>query len=154
MPRQWHSFVSSMLEAPVLPSMKIDVTRDHSPTPASISDEAWAGLRRLTAACIGLQRSGASLATGPMLALRLAHARARDAVHARLDAERLRADLAVLGLPVLMVASAVRDRTQYLMRPDLGRHAARHSGGPAVGHRIEGLLGASDDRIGRPGLMT
>jgi ethanolamine ammonia-lyase small subunit len=93
-----------------------------APQPAD--DEAWAGLRRLTAARIGLQRSGASLATGPMLELRLAHARARDAVQAPLDAERLRTDLAALGLPVLTVASAVQDRPQYLMRPDLGRQLA------------------------------
>jgi ethanolamine ammonia-lyase small subunit len=97
------------------------------PAPGSADEEAWAGLRRLTAARIGLARSGASLATGPLLELRLAHARARDAVHARLDEERLRADLAALGLPVLTVASAVRDRPQYLMRPDLGRELAPDS---------------------------
>jgi ethanolamine ammonia-lyase small subunit len=84
-------------------------------------------LRALTAARIGLQRSGASLATGPLLELRLAHARARDAVHAPLDEERLRAHLAALGLPVLMAASAVRNRPQYLMRPDLGRQLAPDS---------------------------
>jgi ethanolamine ammonia-lyase small subunit len=92
--------------------------------PGSADDEAWAGLRRLTAARIGLARSGASLATGPLLELRLAHARARDAVHALLDEERLRTDLAALGSPVLSVSSAVRDRPQYLMRPDLGRQLA------------------------------
>ncbi len=92
--------------------------------PQAADDAAWAGLRALTAARIGLQRSGASLATGPLLELRLAHARARDAVHAPLDEERLRADLAALRLPVLTVSSAVRDRPQYLMRPDLGRQLA------------------------------
>jgi ethanolamine ammonia-lyase small subunit len=98
-------------------------TRDQSPTSAA-SEDPWAALRRLTAARIGLARSGASLATGPLLEFRLAHARARDAVHAPLDEERLRACLAALGLPVLTVASAVRDRPQYLMRPDLGRQLA------------------------------
>src|SRR6202043_3878666 len=97
---------------------------DPQPTTSAADHEAWAGLRRLTAARIGLARSGASLATGPMLELRLAHARARDAVHAPLDEERLRTDLAALGLPVLTVASAVQDRPQYLMRPDLGRQLA------------------------------
>jgi ethanolamine ammonia-lyase small subunit len=87
-------------------------------------DTAWAGLRSFTAARIGLARSGASLATTPLLEFRLAHARARDAVHAPLDEARLSSDLAALGLPVLMVASAVRDRAQYLMRPDLGRELA------------------------------
>jgi ethanolamine ammonia-lyase small subunit len=100
------------------------MTNDQSPTSAETGDDPWAGLRRHTAARIGLARSGASLATGPLLEFRLAHARARDAVHAPLDEEGLRADLAALGLPVLAVASAVRDRPQYLMRPDLGRRLA------------------------------
>jgi ethanolamine ammonia-lyase small subunit len=84
-------------------------------------DEPWSALRRWTAARIGLARSGASLATAPLLEFRLAHARARDAVHEPLDEARLRADLATLGLPVLAVASAAGDPKQYLMRPDLGR---------------------------------
>jgi ethanolamine ammonia-lyase small subunit len=111
---------------------------DPRPTTSAADHEAWAGLRRLTAARIGLQRSGASLATGPMLELRLAHARARDAVHAPLDPERLRADLAALGSPVLMVASAVRDRPQYLMRPDLGRRLAPDAGAVLAEHAGSG----------------
>ena len=89
--------------------------------PAVLNDGLWADLRRLTAARIGLQRAGASLATGPLLDFKLAHARARDAVHEPLDEPRLIADLARLGTAVLAVASAVEQRQQYLMRPDLGR---------------------------------
>jgi ethanolamine ammonia-lyase small subunit len=100
------------------------VTSDQSAPLAETSEDPWASLRGLTAARIGLARSGASLATGPMLELRLAHARARDAVHAPLDEERLRAGLTAQGWPVLTVSSAVRDRAQYLMRPDLGRQLA------------------------------
>ena len=74
----------------------------------------WSELRRLTAARIGLDRAGASLATRPLLEFRLAHARARDAVHAELDPAALR-------LPALLVASQAEDRRTYLMRPDLGR---------------------------------
>src|SRR5260370_25611112 len=81
--------------------------------------EPWLTLRRFTAARIGLARSGASLATAPLLDLRLAHARARDAVHAPLDDARLASDLAKLGLPVLAVASAAQDRQQYPIPPDL-----------------------------------
>jgi ethanolamine ammonia-lyase small subunit len=95
------------------------MTRD-APAPPRDRDP-WSDLRRLTAARIGLARSGASLATVPLLEFRLAHARARDAVLAPLDHEALRAELASFSLPVLLVESAARDRQQYLMRPDLGR---------------------------------
>jgi ethanolamine ammonia-lyase small subunit len=84
------------------------------------SNDPWLRLRPLTAARIGLARSGASVATGPLLALRLAHARARDAVHASLDEAAL---LAVTG-PALVVDSAARDRSEFLLRPDLGRQLA------------------------------
>jgi ethanolamine ammonia-lyase small subunit len=85
------------------------------------SPDIWTGLREFTAARIGLARSGASLATGPLLDLRLAHARARDAVHEPLDERWLLTELAELDSLVLTTASAVKDRSQYLMRPDLGR---------------------------------
>ncbi len=87
----------------------------------------WARLRRLTAARIGLARSGASLATAPLLEFKLAHARARDAVHEPLDQARLVADLGSLDVPVRAAASAADDRQTYLMRPDLGRRLARET---------------------------
>lgn len=87
----------------------------------------WQSLRELTAARIGLPRSGASIATAPLLEFQLAHARARDAVHEDLDADQLRADLSPLGLPVIMVDSAVGARRDYLMRPDLGRKLSPQS---------------------------
>ena len=100
--------------------------RKRPPTkqPPPTSADLWPSLRALTPARIGLGRAGASLATGPALDFRLAHARARDAVHEPLDEARLIADLAPLGRPVLAVASAADDRAHYLMRPDLGRRLA------------------------------
>ncbi len=92
--------------------------------PPHDDDDAWLPLRRLTAARIGLARSGASLATAPLLDFKLAHAQARDAVHEPLDSARLAGDIAGFGLPVLDVASAATDRQSYLMRPDLGRRLA------------------------------
>jgi ethanolamine ammonia-lyase small subunit len=98
-------------------------------------NEIWNGLRRLTAARIGLGRAGASLATRNMLDFQLAHARARDAVHAPLDAAKLTADLAGLGAPVIAVASAAADRQTYLMRPDLGRALATGADVALAAHR-------------------
>jgi len=91
--------------------------------PASGAD-AWLRLRGFTSARIGLSRSGASLATQPLLDFRLAQARARDAVYDKLDDARLSDEAGALVQPVLVVNSAANDRRTYLLRPDLGR---RHS---------------------------
>jgi ethanolamine ammonia-lyase small subunit len=53
-----------------------------------------------------------------MLAFQLAHARARDAVHAALDVDALKH---ALGRPSIVVDSAAPDRAAYLQNPDLGR---------------------------------
>jgi ethanolamine ammonia-lyase small subunit len=103
-----------------------------SQPPKPTGEDPWALLREHTAARIGLARTGASLATTPLLEFRLAHARARDAVHAPLDEPRLAADLAAVSQSVLVVASAAEDRQQYLMRPDLGRRLAADSGSALV----------------------
>ena len=84
-------------------------------------DDPWARLRRQTPARLALGRSGVSLPTAPQLAFQLAHALARDAVHAALAAERLAADVAPLGLGALRLHSAAADRATYLRRPDRGR---------------------------------
>jgi ethanolamine ammonia-lyase small subunit len=106
------------------------------PTPPQAApDVGWAVLRQSTAARIGLARSGASLATGPLLDFRLAHAQARDAVHEPLDAARLVTALAGFGLPVLDVASAAPDRRAFLMRPDLGRRLAATSSDALAPHQ-------------------
>ena len=93
--------------------------------------EDWPALRRLTAARIGLARTGASLGTGPLLEFRLAHARARDAVHAVLDEEEVAAALAGL---LLRAASQAGDRRTFLMRPDLGRALDPASAAMLAGH--------------------
>jgi ethanolamine ammonia-lyase small subunit len=98
-----------------------DTPPDCAPPDCPPSEGPWDGLRRLTAARIGLARAGASLATAPLLDFRLAHGRARDAVHEPLDAARLASALAGLSDPVVAVASAAVTRSDYLLRPDLGR---------------------------------
>ena len=86
--------------------------------------DPFAPLRRLTAARVALGRVGASLPTAEVLRFSLAHARARDAVHAPLAAEALAGALSDLGLESVILASAAPDRATYLRRPDLGRRLA------------------------------
>lgn len=78
-------------------------------------------LRSMTPARVALGRAGASLPTSAMLAFTLDHARARDAVHAAFDADRIVAELGELGLAAWRVQSRVSNRQDYLRRPDLGR---------------------------------
>lgn len=112
-----------------------------APTHAPAPGEAWAALRRLTPARIGLGRSGDALTTRDQLELRLAHARARDAVHADLDVSAVRDALAGHG-PVLTARSAAGDRPRYLQRPDLGRTLAEGEAArlPAVGGDLAFVL--------------
>jgi ethanolamine ammonia-lyase small subunit len=88
----------------------------------SVSDSKLPRLRDFTSARVGLSRAGNSLPTSELLKLQLAHARAREAVQSKLDAQ-------LLGLEVkpLVVQSAARDRATYLRRPDLGRQLSDES---------------------------
>jgi ethanolamine ammonia-lyase small subunit len=89
---------------------------------ARTSSELAARLRALTPARVGLERTGVSQTTRDLLAFQRAHAQARDAVHAQLDAASLSASLErFTGTEVLRLHSAAPDRTTYLQRPDLGR---------------------------------
>jgi ethanolamine ammonia-lyase small subunit len=81
-----------------------------------------ARLRALTPARVGLGRTGASQQTCDLLAFQSAHAQARDAVYARLDAPAMAAAIGeATGGEVLRLHSAAADRATYLQRPDLGR---------------------------------
>jgi ethanolamine ammonia-lyase small subunit len=89
--------------------------------------DPWHSLRKITAARIALGRSGGSLPTREALEFRLAHALARDAVHSAFDADALAVELRALGIETLVAESAVRDRAEFLQRPDLGRCLAQAS---------------------------
>ena len=90
---------------------------DSPPVPGN----SWQALRQLTQARIALGRSGVSLPTAAQLDFQLAHARARDAVHAQLDAGALAQVFTASGQECLILHSAAPDRRSYLQRPDLGR---------------------------------
>ena len=94
---------------------------DGARRPAPVEPGPWSQLRRHTPARIGLARTGASIATAPLLDFKLAHARARDAVNEDLDVARLVADVSALGSTAVVVESAVDSRQTYPLRPDLGR---------------------------------
>ncbi len=78
-------------------------------------------LRQFTMARVGLGRAGNSLQTSELLDFRLAHARARDAVHSPFDVRSLLLEIRQLNLETIAVESVARDRTEYLRRPDRGR---------------------------------
>src|SRR5580693_1363656 len=95
--------------------------------PTEMSHAAREALRSYTPARIGLERTGVSLATRPLLDFQLAHARARDAVHAAMDVRMMCDELRRDGLPVLALKSQAGDRNIYLRRPDLGRRLSEDS---------------------------
>jgi ethanolamine ammonia-lyase small subunit len=97
------------------------------PAPAEMSPAAREALRSYTPARVGLERTGVSLATRPLLDFQLAHARARDAVHAAMDVRMMCDELRRDGLPVLALKSQAGDRNIYLRRPDLGRRLSEDS---------------------------
>jgi ethanolamine ammonia-lyase small subunit len=82
-----------------------------------IPRDAWADLRRFTAARIGLGRAGHAVPTREIVEFGIAHAGARDAVWTAWDVEG-----AAGRIPgARIVRSNAPDRPTYLRRPDLGR---------------------------------
>jgi ethanolamine ammonia-lyase small subunit len=86
-----------------------------------VVQDFWKTLSRTTQARIALGRAGASLPTQEVLNFSLAHARARDAVHAPFDHQKIEAKIKALGFETIIVESAAPDRASYLRRPDWGR---------------------------------
>src|SRR3984957_20475630 len=96
-------------------------------TLTEMSRAAREALQSYTPARIALERTGVSLATRPLLDFQLAHARARDAVHAAIDVRMLCDELRRCGLPALALQSQAGDRASFLRRPDLGRALSEDS---------------------------
>ncbi|HEY4251938.1 MAG TPA: ethanolamine ammonia-lyase subunit EutC [Roseomonas sp.] len=100
----------------------------------------WQDLRRFTQARVGLGRAGHALPTAAHLDFQEAHARARDAVWSAFDAARLATDCAGFGVPVRRVASLVRDRREFLLRPDLGRRIAEPDRARLMAEAVPGRI--------------
>lgn len=87
---------------------------DHRP-------DAWARVRDLTPARIGLGRHGAAQPTSSKLSFAAAHAAARDAVHSGdAGSSGIESGLSFLA-DAPLVRSRAGNRSEYLRRPDLGR---------------------------------
>lgn len=98
-----------------------DPTKNSPSDVVSTVEDPWSALREFTTARIALGRTGGSQRTASILDFRLAHARARDAVHAPLDVVALTAALTAAGRSSITLATAVANRQDHLLRPDLGR---------------------------------
>lgn len=88
---------------------------------SEIIENPWTRLRSFTRARLALGRAGDSLPTTEVLDFALAHAQARDAVDNALDVDSLERDLVASSFKSIAVQSAIKDRAEYLRRPDLGR---------------------------------
>jgi ethanolamine ammonia-lyase small subunit len=86
-----------------------------------IQADAWSALRSLTAARIAIGHTGGAIPLKEVLALRMAHAHARDAVYAPMDKKVLLDALDDFGLPVILSSSQAKNREEYLLDPGLGR---------------------------------
>src|SRR5438093_2541272 len=78
-------------------------------------------IRARTPARILVGRAGPAYRTATQLELRQDHAAALDAVHAELDLDRDFGGEFIRRWGLFEVTTRARDKTEYLMRPDLGR---------------------------------
>ena len=79
-------------------------------------------VRARTPARLLVGRAGAAYRTGTQLDLREAHAAARDAVRAELDLNSALGAAFVEHWNLFEARTQARDKDEYLLRPDLGRH--------------------------------
>lgn len=83
--------------------------------------DEWHSLKAFTQARIALGRTGTSIPLKESLQFKLAHAYARDAVFAKLNAKKFEDTFNGWHLPYYLLHSKATDRNIFLQRPDLGR---------------------------------
>ncbi len=99
--------------------------------------DAWQFLQNYTPARIARGRAGHSIPTSELLKFQADHAQARDAVYSSLDILQLNESISkAFDLQILTLKSEIKNRTQYLQRPDLGRTLSQQS--------REELMGVND----------
>jgi ethanolamine ammonia-lyase small subunit len=86
-----------------------------------VQQDEWASLKEYTAARIALGRTGTAEPLQSLLAFRLAHANARDAVYAVLDQPMLLQELQSLQQAAFTLTTKAAGRSEYLQYPDRGR---------------------------------
>jgi len=91
------------------------------PNQNNTEKDNWEFLKKHTNARIALGHAGISLPTKELLAFRLAHAQARDAVYSELDSSKLIIQLSKLGFDYLKIKSSSNSRNEYLKNPNTGR---------------------------------
>jgi len=104
----------------------------HEPDPSAPArtasqPDSWAALSRFTRARIALGRAGASWRTPTLLAFRLAHAQARDAVFKTFDPDTVEAQLRESGCETARLSTGARSHAQFLKNPGLGRSLSEES---------------------------
>lgn len=118
----------------------------------------WNELKKYTQARIAIGRAGHAIPTLANLEFQAAHAAARDAIHKTWHYEKLAESFTQQGLHVLKAQTQVRDRSEYLKRPDLGRCLTQESQEHLVRHRSpceivivlsDGLSAQTIDRHGQ-----
>lgn len=93
----------------------------------------WYQLRKFTKARVAMGNVGTALPLSEVLALKNAHAMAKDAIGTQLDLEGLLRKSRENGILCTHFRSQVQDRLEYLKRPDLGRRLELSSNTIGVG---------------------
>jgi len=83
--------------------------------------DGWRSLKQFTNARIALGSTGVAIPLNELLAFRLAHAHARDAVYAALNENILIEGIQQLQLAFYLLHSKAQNREQYLQYPQQGR---------------------------------